>query len=166
MGTYFENAGQPDIRAITEMQYRLNGKITWIWVGAYLLLTVYFLRNFLLGYIGLLLPVMCFGFAVYFALMPYLQVRKNRKRVLKFYNGTLPVNVIRFGENILIENADSSRTWEYHHLVKVHSFKYSYCLRFADKTVLLLDRSEFTKGTFPEFKEFLRTKRPDLKIPE
>ena len=24
----------------------------------------------------------------------------------------------------------------------------------------------FTKGTFSEFKQFLRTKRPDLKIPE
>ncbi len=166
METYFENAGQPDIRAITEMNYRLNAKIMWICASIYLLLTVYFLREFLLGYIGLLLPVICFCFTVYFALVPYLQVRKNRRRKLKFYNGTIPVNVVRFGENILIENTDSSRTWEYYHLVKVHSFKYSYCLRFADKTVLLLGRNEFTKGTFEEFKQFLRTKRPDLKIPE
>ena len=166
METYFENAGQPDICAITEMKYRLNAKTIWIWTGIYLVLTICALRGFLLGDVGLLLPVICICFTVYFVLVPYFQVRKNRKRALKFYNGTLPVNVARFGENIQIENSDSSRTWEYHHLAKVYSFQYSYCLRFADKTVLLLNRSEFTKGTFGEFKQFLRTKRPDLKIPE
>lgn len=133
---------------------------------AYLLLGIYFLREYLLGYSYLITSLVFFGFAIYFVLQPYLQVRKGWKKGLEFFNGTMPVNTARFGERISIENAIASRAWEYHHLTKVYSFKYSYCLCFADKTVLLLGRDNFTKGIFFEFKQFLREKRPDLKIPE
>lgn len=162
----FENTGTPDIRAVIEVRYRMNAKRIWIWIGAYLLLGIYFSLAFRLGYSNLFLPVMCFGFAILFALMPYWEVRKGWKKDLAFHNGVLPVNTARFGEKISIENTMASRSWEYYHLVKVCSFQYSYCLRFSDNTVLFFDRGNFTKGTFDEFKQFLREKRPDLKIPE
>ena len=162
----FENVGVPDIRAVIEVRYRMNAKRIVGWVGAYLLLGIYFLQTFLRGYTYIIMPVMCFGFAVSFALQPYLQVQKGWKKDLAFFNGVMPVNTARFGEKISIENATASRIWEYHHLTKVYSFKYSYCLCFADKTVLYFDRANFTQGTFEEFKQFIRTKRPDLKFPE
>ncbi len=162
----FENVGTPDRRPLTEVQYRLASKVTWILTGVYLLLGFWFLEDYLWGYGFLLGPVFFFGGAIYLALLPYIRVRKSWKQNLKFHNGTLPVNTTRFGEKIRIENETSSMTWEYRHLKKVYSLKYSYCLLFTDKTALYLDRANFTKGTFEEFKQFLREKRPDLKIPE
>ena len=166
METYFENVGRADMRAIVEMRYRLNAKRIWIWVGIYLLMGAYFLRQYVLGDSYLIMPLLCVLAAVYMATMPYLNVRRGFKKEVAFYNGTLPESTVKIGDKIEICDVDSSRTWEYHHLTEVHSFKYSYCLRFADRTVLLFNRSDFTKGTFEEFKQFLRTKRPDLKIPE
>lgn len=161
MEILFENVGSLDFKAVVEMRYRLNAKRVCILVGLYLLVIVYFVWNHYL-----FAPVIFFGFAVYMALLPYLQVRKGWKKQMAFHHGKLPVNIARFGEKISIENAESSRNWEYHQLTKVRSFKRSYCLCFGDNTVLLLYRDHFTKGTFEEFKQFLRTKRPDLKIPE
>ena len=162
----FENVGVPDIRAITEMRYRMNATRIGIWTGVYLLLGIYFLRNYLLGYGYLYAPLLFTGFAVYFAVSPYFVVQRAWKKELAFHNGVMPVNTARFGEKVSIENATASRSWEYHHLTKVCSFKYSYCLCFADKTVLLVGRDGFTKGNFTEFKRFLRYVRPDLNIPE
>ena len=166
MDILFEITGTPDLHAIIEMRYRLNAKRIGIPVGLYLLMGAFFLRRFLQGYTYLFLPVLIFGFAVYMALLPYLQVRKGWKKDVAFHHGKLPVNTARFGEKISIENVEASRNWEYYQLTKVCSFKRSYCLCFGDNTVLVLNRANFTKGTFEEFKQFLRARRPDLKIPE
>ena len=162
----FENVGTSDIRAITEMRYRIGPKSALIMAGVYVLLSAYFFRNYLLGYGSLFTPVLFLGFAVYFVLQPYLLVRKAWKKELAFHNGVMLVNTARFGEKISIENTTAFRSWEYHHLIKICSFKYSYCLCFADEMVILVGREGFTKGNFAEFKQFLRCKRPDLNIPE
>ena len=162
----FENVGMPERRALVEMQYRIAAKITWILAAVYLLLGFWFLEDYLWGEGFLLMPVIFFVGAVYFVLLPYIQVRRRWKQNLQFHNGTLPVNTIQFGEKIRVENETASRTWEYQHLKKVYSLKYSYCLLFADKTALYMNRANFTKGSFEEFKQFLREKRPDLKIPD
>ena len=166
MDVCFENVGSLELKAVVEMRYRMNLKSICAWVVAYLLVGAYFLRSFLMGNSYLITPIIGFVFAAIMALSPYLRVRKGWKQSLAFHDGKLPVNTARFGENISVENAEGSRNWEYYQLVKVRSFKYSYCLCFGDKTVLLLYRDHFTKGTFEEFKQFLRMKRPDLKIPE
>ena len=166
MDSCFENTGKLDIDAIIEMRYRLNAVRNCIWVTLFLLGATFFFVEYLLGYSYLLTSLIFLAGAVYYALLPYLIVRKQWKKSMVFHNGKLPVNTARFGERISIESTEGSRNWEYAHLTKVCSFKYSYCLCFADKTVMLLYRNNFTKGTFAEFKQFLRTKRPDLKIPE
>ena len=154
----FENVGKADARAIIEMRYRIGPKVYYVLAGAYLLLGIHFLLEFL--------AIFFYAGAIYFLLLPCIQVKRGMKKELKFHQGVLPTNTARFWDKISIENEMASRNWEYKHLTGVYSFKYSYCLRFADKTVLLLGRDGFTKGTFEEFKQFLREKRPDLKIPE
>ena len=55
---------------------------------------------------------------------------------------------------------------DYEHISRVVHLKYSYALMLSKQIGIYFDPSGFTKGTFEEFKEFLRNKRPDLRIPE
>ena len=166
MESYFENTGKPDVRAWAEMQYRIGMKRTWIWISIYTVLGTVCLYNHIRGNGSFFSPLILYAYAVYLLVMPYYRTSKGLKKQAEFYGGELPENTARFGEIIQIGNAMESKSWEYAHLVGVYSWKYSYGLRFADDMVLVMDRSNFTKGTFEEFKEFLRQKRPDLEIPD
>lgn len=57
-------------------------------------------------------------------------------------------------------------TAEYCKIVRVVRLKHSYVLMMGKRNGLILDSNAFTKGTFEEFKQFIREKRPDLNIPE
>lgn len=166
MDFYFENVGKPDIRAMTEVRYRIGSAKYWCWVGLYFSMAAYYFWNYTLGYGFSSLMLLLIVGLIYMLLMPYLQARKAMKQHKVANHGHVSGNVIRFGEKIWMEGVDFTRTWEYHNLAKVYSLKYCYCLRFVDKSGFMLSRDNFTKGTFAEFKQFLRTKRPDLKIPE
>lgn len=57
-------------------------------------------------------------------------------------------------------------TLEYRKFRRVVHLKHSYVLMMGRRSGLMIDPDGFTKGTFAEFKQFLREKRPDLNIPE
>lgn len=57
-------------------------------------------------------------------------------------------------------------TLEYRKFRRVVHLKHSYVLMIGRRNGLMIDPDGFTKGTFAEFKQFLREKRPDLNIPE
>lgn len=57
-------------------------------------------------------------------------------------------------------------TLEYRKFCRVVHLKHSYVLMIGRRNGLMIDPDGFTKGTFAEFKQFLREKRPDLNIPE
>lgn len=57
-------------------------------------------------------------------------------------------------------------TLEYRKFCRVVHLKHSYVLMIGRRSGLMIDPDGFTKGTFAEFKQFLREKRPDLNIPE
>lgn len=162
----FKHTGSSTVPEVAEMRYRIGNKNGWIWIGVYLLFDIYFLHGYLMGEYLLFYPLFFVGMTIYLLLHPYLQLRKAYKKEKAFHNGIMPERTILFDDHIQVSNETASRTLEYYQLKKVYSLRYSYCLRFTDDTVLLLDRSGFTTGTFPEFKQFLRDKRPDLKIPE
>lgn len=75
-------------------------------------------------------------------------------------------SVIRFGEKIVIAESQMELTLDYQTIVRVVRLKHSYVLMNSRRTGVMLDVNGFTKGTFEQFKQFLREKRPDLKIPE
>lgn len=90
-------------------------------------------------------------------------IRRHQKRAL----GQPLVIVRQFGDRIIDTMPGSVMTLDYCNIKKVYSLKTCYVIRFTDNIALLiLARDGFTKGTFEEFKQFLREKRPDLKIPE
>ena len=73
---------------------------------------------------------------------------------------------VSFGESIEITQDTIRVIWQYSDLNEVRNLNGSYELMRNKRMSVMLDPNGFTKGTFSEFKQFLREKRPDLKIPE
>ena len=73
---------------------------------------------------------------------------------------------VAFGDSIELSGGKARTILEYRDIAAVVHLKHTYELKQSSKSAVFLDPGCFTKGTFEEFKEFLRTKRPDLAIPE
>jgi len=73
---------------------------------------------------------------------------------------------ISFGENIEIRQGNIRVYWEYTEINRVVRMKYYYELLKDKRMGIMLDPDRLTGGTFEEFKQFLREKRPDLNIPD
>ena len=100
-------------------------------------------------------------------LLPGIHARKTIRTMQKRNFGQPPVMVRQFGERIVSHTPGSVIVLDYCNIKNVRSLQYSYVIRFSENmATLFLPRDGFTKGTFEEFKQFLRYKRPDLNIPE
>lgn len=55
---------------------------------------------------------------------------------------------------------------DYSAITAVKRLKYTYELKLDKTRAVYIVPEGFTKGTFESFNQFLREKRPDLKIPE
>ena len=106
--------------------------------------------------------------AVYAALffLPHLMAWGSLYGSKKQNDGVRPETTVTFGEDIQMYESMVHLTIEYRKIVRVVRLKHSYLLMTSRRTGVLLDPNGFTKGTFEEFKQFLRQKRPDLTIPE
>ena len=97
---------------------------------------------------------------------PHLIVWLAMRTVKKENDGKIPEALVTVEEDAIRVREDMSETVvEYSRIKKVKQLKRS-CAILAGTTTVLLDTEGFTKGTLEEFKHFLRTKRPDLNIPE
>ena len=104
------------------------------------------------------------GMAAHYFSWPYRLERKRFKRALDYYDGEIPASYIRFGDQIFVEDGDSTSNLEYRKIEKVIVMKHGLFLRYAEKAYLCVEPQGFTKGTFEEFKQFLREKCPNAKI--
>ena len=102
--------------------------------------------------------------ALYF--LPNYYAWATLRNTKKQNDGVLPETVVTFGETIEIHEGMVHLTIEYRKIERVVRLKNSYILMNGKRTGIIIDPNGFTKGTFSEFKQFLREKRPDLKIPE
>ena len=100
--------------------------------------------------------------AVYF--LPDWVTWINLRRVKKQNDDTMPETVVTLGEQIEMHEGMVHYTIEYRKLEKVIRLKHSYALMINRRSGIILKPDGFTKGTFEEFKAFLREKRPDLII--
>jgi len=114
--------------------------------------------RWLLVILGITMLAVCF--------MPQLYARSVMKNTKKQNDGIVPEVIITFGETIKLHEGWVDVTVEYRKIQKVVRLKHSYMLMLGKRNGLMLRPDSFTKGTFEEFKQFLREKRPDLKIPE
>ena len=88
----------------------------------------------------------------------YFWVRRFRKGCNSYH--------ISFGDNIEIRQDNVLVYWEYTEINQAVRLKYHYELLKDKHLGIMLDPGTLTGGTFEEFTEFLRQKRPDLTIPD
>ena len=100
------------------------------------------------------------------AFMPQWYTWLTLRNVKKQNDGVQPETIVTFGDIIEMHEGMVHLTIEYRKIKKVIRLKYSYMLMLGKRNGVMLAPDSFTKGTFEEFKQFLREKRPDLVIPE
>ena len=98
--------------------------------------------------------------------LPYLLAWSSLRNSRKQNDGVTPETVITAGDQIEMQEGMVHYTIAYHKIHRVVRLKHSYVLMLGKRNGLMLDPNGFTKGTFAQFKQFLREKRPDLIIPE
>ena len=130
--------------------------------------TYFIVKSWLGGILLEMLPTLLFMGVVFGSLyfLPdyysWLTLRNTKKQ----NDGELPETKIVFGDTIEMFEGMVHLTIEYRKIEKVVRLRNSYVLMNGKRTGILIDPDGFTMGTFEEFKQFLRTKRPDLKVPE
>ena len=110
----------------------------------------------------LMMAVALFGMYFLADLYAWISLRHTKKQ----NDGVLPVTRITFDEKIELYEGMVHITLEYRKIVKVVHLTHSYALLIGKRNGVIMDPDGFTKGTFAEFKQFLREQRPDLQIPE
>ena len=103
---------------------------------------------------------------LFFAFMPHWYTWLTMRATKKQNDDQQPETVITFGETIELREGMVHLTIEYRKIVRVLRLKHSYMLMMGKHNGVMLDPNGFTKGTFEEFKQFLRAKYPNLTIPE
>ena len=130
---------------------------------------VYFIANsWWNGILLEMLPMLLFMGVIFGSLyfLPDYYVWNNLRNVKKQNDNVLPETVVTFGDTIEMHEGMAHFTIEYRKIQKVVRLKHSYVLLNGKRTGIILCIDGFTKGSFEEFKQFLREKRPDLSIPE
>ena len=103
---------------------------------------------------------------LYVGLLPQIYAWSSCRASKMQNDGIQPETVITLGDTIELHEGMIHITVEYRKIVKVVRLKHSYLLMLGKRNGVMLDPNSFTKGTFEEFKQFLREVRPDLVIPE
>lgn len=117
-------------------------------------------------------PWMAFVFAGFLGIVirtfrtPRAVADQDFEKRLTYYGGRMPDTFIRFGEKIEIVSQEFTEVLDFRQVDSVLSLESGYFITTRLRGTIILSRNGFTQGTFAEFKQFLRNKRPDLEIPE
>jgi len=129
---------------------------------------VLLMRSILWGILGEMIPMLLFA-ALIFTLIGFMPewfswniLRQTKKQ----NDGQIPETVVTVGDYIELHEGMARYTIEYRKIVKVVSLKRSYVLMLGRRNGVILDPTGFTKGSFGDFKDYLRNVRPDLVIPD
>jgi len=136
------------------------GVFAYIVSSAVISAMMYGLDSFWMGF--LIFSLAFLAYCVFFPrITAYFSIRNYKK-------DTSGDNVYRiaFGDRIEIIQGSIRTTWEYSDITKIYRLKHSYDLVKTERLSLIVDPNGFTKGTFEDFKKFLKEKRPDLTVPE
>ena len=87
------------------------------------------------------------------------------RKKLKYYNGAMPDSIVRFGEQIHLEDVDSSRTVPYDKIKTILLTADAIVLWLEDGKAIGLPKGPFTKGSLPELLQLLRENCPKAKLP-
>ena len=101
---------------------------------------------------------------VFVFFLPNLLVWNILRTAKRQNDGAMPETRIVVGETIEMFEGMVHYTIEYRKIVRTVRLKHSYLLMIGKRNGVMLDPNGFTKGTFEDFKQFLREKCPDLVI--
>ncbi len=108
---------------------------------------------------GVEIAAVCMVIAVVVGVLtPRLLLREIRATSDRLNNGKTCETVVRFGENITMEEGTTSMQFEYSQITKIHDLKHSYVLMLGRQNGILLSKTGFTVGSFEDFQPFIREK--------
>ena len=111
-----------------------------------------------------LMLLLSLAYCLYGIFMPWINAWFAVRRTQKALPGVK--KIVSFGEKIVLRHGGVTVRLDYAQIQRVLHLKYSYELIKSKNERIVVEPGSFTKGTFAEFKQFLRQKRPDLLIPE
>ena len=114
----------------------------------------------------LVLAILYVFLAVWYQLRPLRTAKKAFESNLKFNDGDVPPTTVCFGDEIVFRDKNNSSVVSYGKIKKIHFVKEGLLMDMEENKVYFSAIDYFTKGSMEELKQFLREKRPDLKIPE
>ena len=91
------------------------------------------------------------------ALCP-MAVKQIKESGKKLHNGKSYETVVRFGEDITMEEGACAITVEYGQIERIYYLEHACVLMFGRRNGILLDPKGFTEGSFTEFKEFIESR--------
>ena len=104
--------------------------------------------------------------SVVLAILPQLCAKLEMRVIRKKHGGVVPASITWFGKEISTNDGDGRQYAAYSQITAIRMFHDYFAIFLDHFTILILSYDGFTQGSFQEFKQFLRQKRPDLKIPE
>ena len=170
MEIHFENQYAPDEKLLRELCGRSSMARRIVFIVIFAVLASRFVL--LIWALGITLIsggalLMCIGYLIWLVVDPYLRARRSIKETKAFYDGQYPeYRITLTDETIECRRQESYFSLSYQKIDKVYCWRHSVVLQAGKSSRVVLSKTGFTKGTFEEFKQFLREKRPDLKIPE
>ena len=170
MEVLFENQNTMTRTQLIELYKKQNKAVTAkFWIFSSALLLWYLLFCWFWGVFDLFSVVVVVVLIALMVIMPKRLVKNastSYEKLLAYYDDVMPVHRIQFGDKIIIETPDCTSTIEYRKIEKILSLKHGYVICDKKPSFFILSRDGFTKGTFEEFKRFLREKCPEVTIPE
>ena len=169
MEALFENRFTTDVKTLVEFarKYRTGPRPVTLFTGWSVYAAVVILALVFDDWDRMLVFIVNVGLLLVLgALLPYVTAWRMCHASKKNNEGIMPGTVVQFSDNIQIFEGMVHLTIEYRKVIKVARLKHSYCLFTSKRTAVMIHEDAFTKGTFEEFKQFLREKYPHLPIPE
>lgn len=165
----FENIYTDTEDLMAEQYKKLFTSYRRLWVPIYSVLSVVFLLYVFLfgGLTNWLFLLISIAYLTYCCIRHRIAARQYMKNVSKFYGNTIPETIHSFSGDT-IYSVFGNQTFHVP-LAKVDILTetdHLLILCIGKNYRMTLKKGSFTKGTYPEFLAFLRTKCPSLKIPE
>lgn len=131
----------------------------------YAVLLAFVMQNGIIGNVGYSMLIISTCMLV-FSFLPHWYAWNVLKHSKKQNDGAIPETVITFGDIIEMDEGMVHLTIEYRKIVRTIRLKHSYMLMMGSRNGVMIDLNCFTKGTFKEFKQFLREKCPNVTVVE
>lgn len=165
----FENIYTDTEDLMAEQYKKLFTSYRRLWVPIYSVLSVVFLLYVFLfgGLTNWLFLLISIAYLTYCCIRHRIAARQYMKNVSKFYGNTIPETIHSFSGDT-IYSVFGNQTFHVP-LAKVDILTetdHLLILCIGKNYRMTLKKGSFTKGTYPEFLAFLRTRCPSLKIPE